>query len=206
MKLSGEQKRFVTSIRKLFCSAEHGERLQGHALLKSLEDRSIAEVFVEGVSLDEEGEPVFTKSAIRRAHFKKKEFRNFNAFLALHAAGRLEHVTTLDLSRCPLTDLSLLCELTQLTRLSLQKCRSLNNLSGLEGLEDLTSLNLWGCSALSDLSPLEGLRKLTALDLTQLIFNVQHFDADMLLRLVLLVSSYGAYYLILINITVALFV
>ena len=57
--------------------------------------------------------------------------------------------------------------LTQLTRLHLSGCRSLEQISGLEKLTQLTRLDLAGCRSLEQISGLENLTQLTLLNLSR---------------------------------------
>ena len=81
--------------------------------------------------------------------------------------ARLTNLKTLDLSWCAaLSDLSALGTMTALSALKLSDCGALSDVSGLAGMNNLVSLDLSWCTALTDTSGLLDMTSLTSLDLS----------------------------------------
>ena len=76
------------------------------------------------------------------------------------------NLTRLNLNRCKsLQNVDGLEDCTNLITLSLAGCESLQNIDGLKECTNLTSLNLWLCSSLQNVDDLEGCTNLTSLNL-----------------------------------------
>ena len=168
MGLSAEQKKQVVVVRRLLSALDIQHVQQGYALLLSLQDVSVAEVFVDGISIDACGRLTISDAARRKKHLSKPVRRIGVALMAMRAAGKLDAITALDLSECwQVNDIRGIEGLTQLTTLNLADRITRDTvLRSLKTLTGLTALNLAHNQLVRDLVFLTSLTGLTALNLS----------------------------------------
>ena len=137
---------------------------QGLAALKSLNDPSLWEIFVDGLAVSADGEVQFGREIETRV---KAAHRIESALWMLVMSGWMGGVRKLKLTESPLARLDLLAGLAELQELTLTKCTSLTNIDALASLTGLQTLTLTGCTSLTNIDALASLTGLRKLDLSK---------------------------------------